>query len=702
MKDEYRKVQMGLEAAELKVRLGKLNPDAWLFKEVRRKVEEVFLRNDDLAGLAKYYEAWIAKTPDDVEAMARLGRTYAQLGRAAESRGWLDKAVKLAPSRRDLRMALIEQLVQEKKVAESSAQYEALAKAEPGNPDIIRDWGGLLLRDMSKPEAERKAAAAAVWKRMATEDVKDAVAIAQAADLLRQAEMVDDAIGLAPDSAQYREYLGEYYHQLKRPADALATWRTGVGKTAAEQGRLGEVLAGFGYRKEALDPLTEAVKLAPDDFDLRLKLADLLLQLDRPLDSFTELIAASKASDSPEQAEAVLSREIKAHQAANALGGEIARLKTDLDTGKDATAARWTRLARYFEVDGKPAEAILATVKARADYLSAIARLEARLGRKDEALKAGRELLAAAPGNVEHHQEFAELCFSLGENDEGLESLRRASRANPSDPKATNTLADALARQFRTEEAIELYWRSFDRTKELEGRLQVVSRLAEQYLQRNQFDRLVARLERELHEPDGKRELTICLAQAHQAAGDLGTARQHLETLLTQLANLAEAEGDVSLAARYQKQAVEIIPTPEGTVRLAQLHLRSGEVSEAEAVWAKLASGDHDPSRALSAVDSLLANGKNETVLTLTERMLLKQPGDWDALYREGVALINLNKPAEAAKRFRAILDLHANDDDLAAIAKARKKGAGSASRPSGVIANRIMQFYQYPIVQRA
>ena len=774
VKDEYRRVQLGLEAAELKVRLGKapealadferllgkLNPDAWLFKEVRRKIEEVFLRNDDLAGLAKYYEAWIGKTPDDVEAMARLGRTYAQLGRAAESRSWLDKAVKLAPSRRDLRVALIEQLVQEKKVGEASAQYEALAKAEPGNPDIVRDWGRLLLRDMTKPEAARKADAAAVWKRLAADDVKDAVTIAQAADLFRQAEMVDDAIGLykraislAPDSAQYREYLGEYYHQLKRPAEALATWRTGVGKTASEQGRLGEVLAGFGYRKEALEPLTEAVKLAPDDFDLRLKLADLLLQLDRPLDALPELVAASKASDSPEQAEAVLAREIRAYQGANKLAAEIAQLKADLDVGKDATAPRWTRLARYFEAEGKPAEAVqaitratvadpkslaawtalgrlqeasgnlaaaadanrkLATLdrKARADYLSAIARLEARLGRKDEALKAGRELLAAAPGNVEHHQEFAELCFSLGENDEGLEALRRASRSNPSDPKATNLLADALARQFRTEEAIELYWRSFDRTKELDGKLQVVSRLAEQYLQRNQFDRLVSRLERELREPDRKRELTICLAQAYQAAGDLGTARQQLETLLTanprdtglltQLANLAEAEGDVSSAARYQKQAVEITPTPEGTVRLAQLHLRSGDVTEAEAVWAKLASGDHDASRALSAVDSLLANGKNETVLTLTERMLLKKPDDWDALYREGVALINLNKTAEGLKRFRSILDLHANDDDLAAIAKARRKGAGSAARPAGVMGSRAMLYYQYPVVQRA
>jgi tetratricopeptide (TPR) repeat protein len=210
VKDEYRKVQFAIEVAELKVRLGrspealadferllsKLDPDSWLFKEVRRKIEDVFLRGDDLAGLAKYYEGWIGRNADDVDAMARLGKTYAQLGRAADSRSWLDKAVKLAPSRRDLRLALIEQLAQEKKFAEASGQYEALVKAEPGNPDLVRDWGRLLLRDTSKPDAERKAAASSVWKRLAGDDAKDAVVIAQLADLHRSAEMIDEAIGL--------------------------------------------------------------------------------------------------------------------------------------------------------------------------------------------------------------------------------------------------------------------------------------------------------------------------------------------------------------------------------------------------------------------------------------------------------------------------------------------------------------------------
>src|SRR5262249_42793612 len=157
-------------------------------------------------------------------------------------------------------------------------------------------------------------------------------------------------------------------------------------------------------------------------------------------------------------------------------------------------------------------------------------------------------------------------------------------------------------------------------------------------LQRNQFDRLVARLEREGREANKQREMSIALAQAYVASGDFGTARQELERLLTanardtqllqQLSSLSESEGDMATAAKYQKQLCDVAPTDENTARLAQLYLRAGEVSEAEAIWSRMASGDQEEHRVLQAVDSLLGNGKNETVLSITERLLRKQPGD--------------------------------------------------------------------------
>ncbi len=693
-RDPYQKATLRMEAAELKVRLKQtpkaladfeamlteLNPDSWLYREVRRKIEDVFLRNDDLAGLAKYYEGWLKKNADDIDAIARLAKTLAGQGRMPESRSWLEKALVKAPSRRELRQALIEQLVFEQKYGDAAAQYEAMDKVDPNNPDTLREWGKLLLRDTARPEAERKQAAYGVWKRLLEKRPKDPVVTAQVADLVRTAGLKDEAIALykkaielAPESPQYREYLGEYYHTLKRKEDALATWRPiaeGANRNAKNLARLGEVLSGFGYRKEAVAAFADAVGLEKDDFNLRLRYAELLHLDERHDDALAQLDAAAKLIGNAEEAEGVLLAQIKIYQATDTLTSRTEKLQKELDAGKDATAERWHRLARYYEANRQMAEATAAIKMAlekdsksipilasaarihetggnlllaadtnrklatldrrfRTEYLTAVAKLEARLGRRAEALQAGRDLLAAAPGNPDHYKFFAELCFQLGEGEEGLESLRRSVRANPSEPQGLLTLANAMAERFRSGEAIELLWRAFEKTNELEGKLSIITRLTELYLQNNQFDRLLERLERERREADKQREMTLCIGQAYQAAGDLGTARQQLERLLTensrdtqllqQLSQLSESEGDSAVALKYQKQLVQAAPNNhDAQLRLAQLLVKAGESEEAAAIWVKLVAGEPQPHRNLQAIDALFTHHKADTVLAIT------------------------------------------------------------------------------------
>ncbi|HTU17039.1 MAG TPA: DUF1583 domain-containing protein [Gemmataceae bacterium] len=757
-RDPYQKAAFRMEAAELKVRLkqsakaladfeallGELNPDSWLYREVRHKIEDVFLRNDDQAGLAKYYQDWVKKHPGDIDAIARLARSLSNQGRLPEAREWLEKGIAKAPSRRQLRQALIEQLVYEQKYGEAAEQYEALDKADPNNPDTLREWGKLLLRDRSRPEEERKQAAYAVWKRLLEKRGKDPVVTAQVADLVRAAGMTEEAIALykkavelAPESPQYREYLGEYSHSLKRSEEALAAWRpiaAGTNRNAKNLARLGEVFSGFGYRKEAATAFSDAVKLDPEDFNLRLRYAELLHLDERNDDALAQIDAAEKLVDNAEDAEAVLQARIKVYQATDTLAARTAELRKELDAGKDGgtgvslvvLAQRWHRLARYYEANRQMTEATAAVDKAgkldsksipilasaarihesggnlllaadinrklaaldrrfRTEYLTAVAKLEARLGRRAEALQAGRDLLAAAPGNPDHYKFFAEMCFQLGESEEGLQALRRSVRANPSVPDGLLTLGNSLAERFRTGEAIELFWRAFDKTNDLEGKLSVVSRLTELYLQNNQFDRLLERLERERREADKQREMTICLAQAYQAAGDLGTARQQLERLLAensrdtqllqQLSKLAENEGDTAQALKYQRQWAKAAPkSHDAQLGLAQLLVKAGESEEAAAIWVKLVADEPRPHRNLQAIDALLAHGKSDTVLAITRRLLAQKPDNWELLYREGVALVNLERQEEAGQRFQTLLDMRLSDDEEGASLKASKK----------------------------
>jgi lipopolysaccharide biosynthesis regulator YciM len=436
---------------------------------------------------------------------------------------------------------------------------------------------------------------------------------------------------------------------------------------------------------------------------------------------------------------------VKNDLAANRVPQRIEALRKELEGAKPATAEQWDVLARYLEADGKLPEAVGAVDKAiqaeprsiaawtlaarvresagnlvdagdalrrlaeidrrnRTEHLMGIAKIETRLGRIDAALKAGRDLLAAAPGNPENYEFFAQLCFQLGRAEEGLDALRRAVRVNPNDTKITLTLAETLAGQYRTDEAIEMYWRAFDKAEDLDGKLGTVTRLTELYLQRNQLDRLLTRLQHQ--ERDARpgvaqpqqRDVAICMAQAYASSGDLGSARSELERLLAsntrdtqllqQLSKLAEEEGDLESAARYQKQLNELTPSDDGASRLAQLYSRFGELEEAQAVWSKMASGKSEAYRIFGAIDSLLGNKKPLPVMEITESMIRKDPHDWEALYRQGLALAGLDKQAEAARRFQEIVDLSIDDDEKSAAMKARSRDPklqAAGARPSAV-----------------
>jgi len=743
--DPNRKVQLKIETADLKVRLGKnpealsdfdgilehLNPDSWLFREVRHRIEGLYFRNDDQSGLATYYEARIKKVPDDLDAMEQLARLLSAQGKTEDARGWLERAVRLAPSRRELRRALIERLAQQGKTVEALEQYRQLAEIDHGRPETLRDWGLLLLKDEHRPEADRKAEAARVWRRIVDAKPDEPLTAVQVADLLGKAGLVDEAIALyqraielAPNAPQYREYLGEFLHGLKRNDEAVAAWKAmaaGPNRSAKSLRRLAEVLLTFGHLEPAIQAALEARQLAPDDLDVRLFCVDALRRGGRFAEASAELEAADRLCDTHDERDRVIEQQVIVYREAKTLDVEADRLQKLLEAEKAPTVVSWIRLARLLEADGRLKEAaaaarhavalddasvpawatvahvfelngdLLGTAQAyrklaavdrrdKTRWLQEVARLETRLGHTEQALRAGREFLASAPASAESAEAFARLCFRLGQNEEGLETLRRSVRVHSADPTSLIALAEALTQQSHTDEAIEIYWRAFLKTNDLDAKLSILGHLTELYLVRNQFDGLIARLQRERGEPNQQRELATCLAHAYSLAGDYGSARNEVEKLvrenprdtdlLRQLVNLAEAEEDFSNAARYQRLVNSLSPSTAGSQFAAQLHVQAGEITRAEEIWEGLTLDTAGFQASLKAIDSLIGHGQNEVALTLTEKLLRTRPNHWELLFRAGVALARQNRTADAEQRFQALLALRLSDDEAGSAAR--------------------------------
>ncbi|QDU61418.1 tetratricopeptide repeat protein [Planctomycetes bacterium Pan216] len=747
--DRYQKMTFAIQAADLTLRLGKrdealtrfekllgdLNPKSWVYRDVRRRIDQAFLRNDDLDGLTRYYAEWIEDHPDDIDAMVRLAKTLANLGRVAESRDWFAKAVEKAPSDTRLRRSLIDQLLHEKKIKEALAHFEALNEIEPNDPDLLREWGGIILDDESRSKREREAAVAKLWHGLVEARPDDAVISAQVADLFRQAKMRGDAvklyrraIELAPAAPQYREYLGEYLHSLDRREEARTTWAgmaEGANRSPENLVRFAEVLDGFGYEEEALVPLAEAIEEEGDHFPYRLQYARLLADAKAFDKALAQIDVAERLAESDEEMEECLRARIGTLEANGKLAAATSDLAERLRAEENPSADQWMSLARYHLASRQSAEALAAIRKAiarddasvrvwltateifrltgdlqeasealrhlstidrrfRTDHLTQLAEVELELGRRDQALQAGRDLLAAAPGSPEHYQTFAQICFRLGEQESGLDALRRAVRSNPSDPQSLMTLASTLAEQFRTEEAVSLYWRAFAMTDDLDGKLSIVSQLAELYLRTNDLDRLLTRLDRYGRDRRADREAVLCKAQVHLTAGDYGSARAQLEglvgddsrdtVLLGQLVMIAEKEGDLESAARFQKQINEVAPSEESQQRLARFYVALGKLDDAKVIWKRLGTGDR--LRTLRTIDRLLFTGKRTAARELVDGLLASDEEDWEALYRSAYLCRLEKEDDKLVDDCEQILALGLDDDESSILVKGLRRAS--------------------------
>jgi tetratricopeptide (TPR) repeat protein len=753
-RNDDQRIQASLAASDLLVQLGRtqeavtllesqltnLDPDGWLFREVRQRIEGLFRSRDDVDGLVKYYEARVKSHSEDVDAMARLARTLAIANRSSEASDWYRRAIERAPSNVSLRELLIKQLVRDQRIPEALQQYQELSEFAVENPDHLEDWGLLLLSQKDRPTSERQLAAADVWDRILKDRPDDPTTLVRVAGLMRRADLQDRALALfraaiekAPDQPQYREYLGEYLQQLNRTDEAIAVWsQMAVGERSTRPNliRLAEVLHRFGHHQPALQAMRDACQQNPEIAD-RLQFAEMLRStfeslpsndptgnraatgtgsaLDDPRslspllsEALEQLDVAQQAARTSEEASLILRERVQWLMAAGQLDREIQRLSAELEAGTNATANRWRTLAVYQEAaqqwnaaatsaqkvvelepmsvagwtlladlcersgrlgDAAAALQTLAKIDRRgfADYLRRTARIQVRLGQFDAALETGRELTRATPGNPDAWQNFADLAFEVGQPVAAVEALRQAVRVNPGDEASLRALAKTLAEEFQTSEAIELYWRAFEKAADLDSQTQIVAALSNLALRSQQFGRLIERLELRSRELNLPTEMTRCLATAYREAGDFRRARHLLESLLAEtpdnvdllreLLALAEAEGNGLSQEDYQRQLLEISGTDDDLQRLVVILKENGRREEATQLVRKAALAKQDPESVFAEVQRLMEAGDSAIGQELCQQYLAQHPDDWRIMD----LLREIHRREEAFEEERAI-----------------------------------------------
>ena len=761
-KDKFRQIEMAIRANQLRAEMGqrdvaltsfesilqKVNPDSWLYRDVRRRIDEVFLTSNDYDGLIQYYRKWIESHPDDIEAMMRIGRQLSIQRRGPEAQSLFRQAIERAPSNTEARQLLVDALVAESKYADAAKEISLLVELEPDNVDRLVRWGELVMSDETIEISERRNQASLVWQRMLNKRGNDAVTVSRVADLVRGAELPEKAIehyrkaiALADAEPQYREYLGEYLNKLNRKDEALVVWQeiaSGNRESRENCVRLSEIMKQFDYPDKSIAAMARACELNPA-FEHRARYSELLRDDKQFDESLAQLDLAEKLAEDKDAREKLVDLRVKTYQAAGKLQDRITVQEKRVESEQAGNAAAWQLLAMLREANGKFQEATLAIQKAieldsaninfslaaarlqersgqigpaiesyrrlasidrrfMSNYLTQIAGLQMRLGQSEAALKTGRELIASAPGNADNFRFFADLCFQAGDSKAGLDTLRRNLRNHPNDVDAINSLAKYLSNELQTDEAIELYWRAFELAKDTDAKTAPIASLTELYLRANRFEALIKRFETIGREANKQRDSTLWTASAYQAAGDLGMAKSILERLirqesrdtkiLEQIVALSKAEYDLESAAEYQRRLNVISPSPQGEYALAGLLADLGQIDEAESVWIKLSARDGKASSVVNAVNSLITKDQFDSAFKIVEKALAQSPDQWE-LYGPGlISLYRGDKKAEAREMATKVLGLAIPPWTLSESAKQQLAKAAKASNAAQYTSN--------------
>lgn len=644
---EKDRLRFQLAAADLKIRLGNkqsaledfesilggLAGNSWAANSVRDRIERLFARQADYAGLVGYYEKMREKQPGDLETIRRLAIALARVSRNREAIDILVRGLEKAPSNIPMRLVLIDLYKNAKNHEETDRLYRKIVELSPNNPDYLTQWGLAVYTNPEIEETEKRTLVEEIWNRIATINPEDAATLLITANLFANHGFSDTAeslyrkaIQLRPADSVYYEYLGVFQHRDGRKEEAINTlWKIADGKnpdgpprTTESLMQLADAFLSMQIDEEAVSAVAQAVEMEPNRFDLRLRLADLFFD-QKDFDSMREqLVAAEKLIESDEERNLHLRLETRRLRAI----GELEQVVTNLETepteleSEEALTLRDWKLAVYQLALGeteKSAQAIergiarapqsllllrtageivpktqdyrraislLQTLvrwdtARRVDHLKKLASLQRELGETDLAIETAREAVAAS-GSAGNYRFLAETYVYVRKYEDGIESLRLALRVDPNDTATLAFLADLLFETARVEEAIEIGWRIFDRASNLESKLAAIDRLSLFYWKSGRFEQLVERIQPNELDVEKHRESLFCLSHAYLGTSDFQTARTILESLLTE-----ESTNDTFLFDQLSKIA-EMQKDLESAIRYQELLCEINETPSAQ------------------------------------------------------------------------------------------------------------------------
>lgn len=684
----------------------------WLQRDIRQRVEQLFRADDDLPGLAKYYDERLNADPGDLESALRLADVLGELNRNEEALKVLQAASEKATQNREIPLKLAEALFAANRSEQAATTLSALLKTFPSDPVIIEKLGDAQWRSFKAGKGKRETAIA-TWRTLPS----DANSIQNLAEIFRAHELSDEALveyrralALDPTANDRRERLAEYLVQLDRKdkaikeLDAMVAGDLASGETYL---RLAKILRRFGDDKLAREALVRAKTFTDRTFD-RLYLE---WQIDADEKSWepAETVAramrdAAQSDPEIERADESLAQSLAEQKKADTEIAElIGRRKTEefserdyrllfilAQTAEDKGSSEWalTEGLKKFPNSVMLARLEAAYARRNDDAPRRIASLERlqqidpqRAGewmaervrayrdaeRWDDAIRLAQEGVQAAPAKAEAHLLLADTYVAAKKPDEAIASLKAAVKLSDSPNQIRLRLAEMQIDQQRTAEAREVLDEAFEAEETPAGKLQLTGRLANAYMQDGKVEELISKFRDRQKAEQGWR-YALYLAEVYLTLQDSVNAMQELDKalagkpddplLLKKLLGLADTSGDIESSVRYARKLAQVEPSKANRAQLGEALAAARQLDEVLALIRENPTEFlEDPNAWQDSIRALQVDDRAGDLATMLEARLKVDSNDWKSLLALGQILMSSGQSDQATAALWKIFD---------------------------------------------
>lgn len=684
--------------------------ESWLEREILAQIDQVYRREDDVAGLKKLYDDLLKKYAKRISIRRRHAQMLVESADHDAAIAAYREILKLTPGERSTREEYISVLSRIGKQDEAVKELQALCDQFPKDAELK-----FRLANTYHEAKQADACVAAVDKYLEASDGSE-YAYLRGARLLERLDKKEAAAGLYEkmaakfaDSVAAQEAYAAFLYSSGNKKDAIAKWRNlAKGADLAQTLQVARTLSARTEHEAALELLKERIadikreplflgQLVTTALALkkheeaipwaveRVTLAETAPDLESAIDQAAMTIEhADKLDDEIKKLEAVAKRSVSESCLLAELlerGGESAKadavLKQAAEGGNLLALSQQVRLHSQRREWNMAADATRKILQLPGGLKSLHVRRLVELYQRDfqleEGLKWIDEWKRLSPGSTLPWVTEARMLQTLGKMDDALKVLRTAVLKFQEDEDLRVRLAEFYSETEKPVDAMRIYWQLYEETEDLTGKLRWAQSLATIAQQQGTVQQLVQDFEERVRSNRQSIGPLLALAEVYRTVDDYEGRRRALTAaakvkpddmyLLQQVARAEEQEGDWKAAVATLERAAASDKTTRTREQIAHLYLNYGDADKGYSILFDLVGAPGaDPRTLESTADALCATQEWERAADFLARRLPEHPTDYRLRYLFAVALEESDRTEEAARQFSQLLS---NQEEL-------------------------------------